>query len=159
MEAVLASATILEQHGHPPLVLDLESWDGLDHVLHLYRVGGRWGSIGKSRDSGLHGRKPVFRTVRDLVFSYMDPYVDFEGRITGYGVCDLDELTRADWRLGEGNVWSVERALYAGAHRPIGISGRRYERLLRRYQAFKARHPERDPGRERYYYRGRERWL
>ena len=159
MEAVLASAAILEQHGYPPLVLDLESWDGLDHVLHLYRVGDRWGTIAKSRDAGLHGRKPVFRTVRDLVFSYMDPYVDLEGRITGYGVFDLDALTRADWRLGEGHVWSVERALMAAPHHSIGISDRRYERLLRRYQEYKARHPGRDPGREVAYYRGRERWL
>ncbi len=160
MEAMLTAATIMEQHGHPPLVLDIESWDGLDHVLLLYRGrGGRWGTIAKSRDAGLHGRKAVFRTVRDLVFSYADPYVDRTGRVIGYGVFPLDDLTRADWRLGGEEIHSVERALIAAPHHKIGISDRRYERLHRRYLAFKERTPDKDPGLVPGYYRGRDRWL
>lgn len=159
IEAVLAAATLLEQHGFPPIVLDLESWDGLDHVLHLYRVSGRWGTVAKSRDAGLHGRKAVFRTLHDLVYSYVDPYVDGSGRITGWGVFDLDALTRADWRLGEGNVWSVERGLIRGRHRSFKSSDLRFERVLRRYLAYKARHPGRDPGRIRDFYPRRDRWL
>ena len=155
LEAVLAAATVLEQHGHPPLVLDIDSQDGLGHVLLLYRRQGRWGSVAKSRDAGLHGRKAVFRTVRDLVGSYADPYVDGSGRITAFQTFRLDELTRADWRLGEGNVWSVERALIAGPHRPFHMSERRYGRMLRRYRAFRARHPH-APATD---YAGKERWL
>ena len=155
LEAVLAAATILEQHGHPPRVLDLESQDRLDHVLYLFREKGRWGSVARSRDAGLHGRKPVFRTLRDLVLSYVDPYVDGSGRIIGYGTVDLDELTRADWRLSEGHVWSVERALYGIPHRPLRTSDRRYERTLRRYVAFR----QREPDAPAVYYEGRERWL
>lgn len=155
LEAVLAAAAILEQHGDPPIALDLASRDGLDHVLFLYRRGGRWGSIARSRDAGLHGRKPVFRTVRDLVYSYVDPYVDGSGRIIGYGVYDLDELTRADWRLGEHHVWSVERALIAAPHARLRTSDLRYRRALRRYRAFRARHPD-EPA---TYYAGRDRWL
>lgn len=158
-EAALAAAVVLEQHGWPPLVVDLESQDGLDHVLHLYRIGRRWGSIARSRDEGLHGRKAAYRSVRDLVYSYVDPYVDGSGRITGWGVFHLDELTRADWRLGEGNVWSVERALIAAPHRPLRTSDRRFDHMLRRYRAFKARWPQQDPGRVRGFYAGRERWL
>ncbi|HUP00050.1 MAG TPA: hypothetical protein VM737_00770 [Gemmatimonadota bacterium] len=155
LEAVLAASVVLEQHGHPPIVLDLESQDGLDHVLSLYRSRGRWGTIGKSRDPGLHGRKAVFRRIRDLAYSYVDPYVDGSGRITGYGVFHLDDLTRADWRLGEGNVQSVERALIAMPHTPMRTSDRRYEQSLRRYRAFRVRHP----GRPADFYAGRERWL
>ncbi len=135
LEAVLAAATILEQHGFPPLVLDLESQDGLDHVLMLFRIRGRWGAIGKSRDVGLHGRRPVFRTIRDLVYSYVDPYVDGSGRIVGYGVGHLDDLVRGDWRLGERNVWEVERALYRMPHTRLRTSDGRYERMLRRFLA------------------------
>jgi hypothetical protein len=155
LEAVLAAAAILEQHGDPPVVLDLASWDGLDHVLLLYRRNGRWGSIGKSRDAGLHGRKPIFRSVRDLVYSYVDPYVDGSGRIIGYGVFELDALTRADWRLGDHHVWSVERALIDAPHVRLRTSDRRYARALRRYRAFRARHP-RAPATD---YAGKERWL
>ena len=155
LEAVLAAATILEQRGDPPHVLDLASRDGLDHVLFLYRRGGRWGSIARSRDAGLHGRKPAFRTVRDLVYSYVDPYVDGSGRIMGYGTYDLDRLTRADWRLGAGHVWSVERALIVAPHVRLRTSDRRYRRALRRYRAFRARHPDEPVA----YYEGRESWL
>src|SRR3954467_9041614 len=64
LEAALAAAVILEQHGYPPLVLSFESIDELDHVLFAYRQRGKWGSIARSRDPGLHGRKPVFATPR-----------------------------------------------------------------------------------------------
>src|SRR5262249_18582766 len=58
LEAALAAAVILEQHGYPPLVLSFESIDHLDHVLFVYQHRGRWGSVARSRDPGLHGRKP-----------------------------------------------------------------------------------------------------
>ena len=155
LEAVLSAATILEFHGHPPLVLDLASKDGLDHVLYLFRNRGRWGSVGRSRDEGLHGRKPVYRRVLDLVYSYVDPYVDGSGRLVGYGVFHLDELTRADWRLAGTNVWSVERALNARPHRRLRTSERRYRRALRRYREFRARYPDRPVT----HFPDRERWL
>jgi hypothetical protein len=63
LEAVLTAATILDQHGYPPLVLDIESQDGLDHVLFLYQKNGKWGTVARSRDAGLHGRR-LFRSVR-----------------------------------------------------------------------------------------------
>jgi hypothetical protein len=156
LEAVLAAAAILGFHGHPAAVLDLESQDSLDHVLFLFRGAGGWGTIGKSRDAGLHGRKPVFRSIRNLVTSYVEPYVDGSGRITGYGTGNLDELVAVDWRLEERNVWSVERALQRMPHRPLATSDARYERTLRRYLAFRREHPR--PA-QAIYYRGRERWL
>ncbi|MDR5683771.1 MAG: hypothetical protein QN163_07085 [Armatimonadota bacterium] len=161
LEAVLAAATILEQHGHPPLVLDLESQDRLDHVLFVYRSGGRWGSIGRSRDRGLHGRKPVFRTIRDLVMSYVDPYVDGSGRIVAYGVADLDEIVRGDWRLSDHNVWEVERALIRMPHRRLRTSDRRHGRMLRRFLAFKesGRRPTRAALAQLYGARAVARWL
>ena len=66
LEAALTAATIMEQHGYPPLLLGLDSIDGLDHVIFVYRHRGRWGSVARSRDPGLHGRKPVFRSPRAL---------------------------------------------------------------------------------------------
>ena len=137
LEAVLVAAAILEQHGYPALVLDLESEDRLDHVLFLFRRRGLWGSVARSRDVGLHARKPVFRTVRHLALSYVDPYVDGSGRIIGYGVGNLDELVRGDWRLSERSVWDVERALLAMSHRPLRTSDRRHQQMLRRFMAFK----------------------
>ncbi len=153
LEAALSAAVILEQHGYPPLVLSFESIDRLDHVLFVYRRGDRWGSVARSRDPGLHGRKPVFGRPRDLALSYVDPYVDFTGRITAYAVVDLRLLGDYDWRLSERNVWKVERFLLDYPHRAIRSSDRRIDRLRAWYRAYRAEH-----GRKPVEYGGRERW-
>lgn len=155
LEAALAAATILEQHGYPPLVLSFESIDLLDHVIFVYRGAHGWGSIARSRDPGLHGRKPVFATPRALALSYVEAYVDFTGRIKAYGVADLRTLGTYDWRLAAGNVWKVERMLIDHPHRPIASSNARIDRLRARYRRFRATHGYK-PWR---YYRGRDRWM
>ena len=154
LEAALFAAVTLEQHGYPPTVLSFESIDQLDHVIFVYRRGGRWGSVARSRDPGLHGRRPVFATPRALALSYVDPYVDETGRVTGYAVVDLRRLERYDWRLASTNVWKVERMLLDYPHRTIATSDVRYARLLARYRGFKRA----NGGRKPLYYRGRERW-
>jgi hypothetical protein len=128
LEAALAAAAILEQHGHPPLLLSFESIDHLDHVIFPFREGGRWGAVARSRDPGLHGRKPVFASPRQLALSYADAYVDLTGRVTGFAVADLRELGRYDWRLSARSVWKVERWLIDYPHRPIAISDRQIGR-------------------------------
>lgn len=153
LEAALTAAVILEHHGWPPLVLSFESIDKLDHVIFVYRHRGRWGSIARSRDPGLHGRRPVFATPRALAQSYVDPYIDYTGRITGYMVADLRDVGRYDWRLSDGNVWKVERMLLDLPHRRLHTSDRRVNRLRRRYVAYRKQF-----GRKPLYYRGRERW-
>ena len=156
LEAALAAAVILEQHGYPPLVLSFESKDGVDHVIFVFRRGGRWGSVARSRDAGLHGRKPVFRGIRDLVWSYFDPYVDLTGRITGYQLVDLRALGRYDWRLARTNIWKVENYLLEIPHRKLRSSDRRYMRLLTQFRAYREQHP-RGPVVE--IYRDRRRWM
>ena len=154
LEAALFAAVVLEQHGYPPLVLSFESIDQLDHVIFVYRRGGRWGSVARSRDPGLHGRKPVFATPRALALSYFDPYIDFTGRITGYAVVNVgDEMGKYDWRLAPTNIWKVERMLLDYPHRRITSSDRRVNALRARYRAFRARY-----GYKPIYYEGRDRW-
>lgn len=154
-EAAMAAAVILEQHGFPPLVLSFESVDKLDHVLFVYREHGRWGSVGRSRDPGLHGRTPDFRSARALAMSYVDPYVDFTGCLTGFAVVHLGvELGNYNWRLSERNVWKAERMLIDHPHHPLPVSRARVLRLRERYRAFKAAYPDRRP----LAYRGREHW-
>jgi hypothetical protein len=145
LEAAISAAVILEQHNYPPLLISIESQDQLDHVLFVFRKNGLFGSVARSRDIGLHGRKPVFRTARDLVMSYYDPYIDKSGRITGYAVADLRELGTYDWRLSEKNVWKVERYLQEIPHREIKGSDKRYARSLSRYLEFHKANPQRSP--------------
>jgi len=141
LEAALTAAVILEQHGYPPTVMSLESEDGLDHVIFVYRTRTGWGSVARSRDPGLHGRRPVFRSLRHMALSYFEPFIDTTGRVKAYGMLDLRVLGRYDWRLSSGNVWRVERLLFEIPHRAIRSSGARVDRLRRRYFAFRRAHP------------------
>ena len=154
LEAALAAAVILEQHRFPPLVLSFESIDLLDHVIFVYRGATGWGSVARSRDPGLHGRKPVFATPRALALSYVESYIDFTGGIKAYAVVDLRILGRYDWRTATGNVWRVERLLLDWPHRPIASSTRTVDAMRRRYRAF----VEEKGYKPWKYYKGRGRW-
>jgi hypothetical protein len=175
LEAALFAATVLEQHGYPPLVISFESIDELDHVIFVYqskvqsprsrvqsprstvrgpRPKASWGSVARSRDPGLHGRKPVFATPRALAASYLDTYVDLTGRIKAFALVDLRVMGNYDWRLSEKNVWKVERMLLDTKHQPLGMPEARFREFRRRYRAFKERHPGRKP----LFYEGRSAW-
>jgi hypothetical protein len=164
LEAALFAATVLEQHGYPPLVISFESIDELDHVIFVYQSpqpsalspqpSARWGSVARSRDPGLHGRKPVFATPRALAASYLDTYVDLTGRIEAFALVDLRVMGNYDWRLSERNVWKVERMLLDTKHRPLRMSEARFRDFRTRYRAFKDAHPDRKP----LFYEGREKW-
>jgi len=145
LEAALFAAVLLEQHGFPPMVMSLESIDGLDHVIFVYRAGGRWGSVARSRDPGLHGRRPVFRSLREMALTYFDPYIDETGCLRAYGATDLRVLGRYNWRLSDGHVWKVERLLYDIPHTSITYSQARVDRLRRKYLAYKQAHDGRKP--------------
>lgn len=155
LEAALFAAVVLEQHGYPPTLMSFESIDLLDHVIFIYQQNGRWGSIARSRDPGLHGRLPVFATARALAASYIEPYVDYTGRVTGYAVVDLDKaMGTYNWRLADTNVWKVERMLLDYPHRRLKSSDARFKLLRAKYKAYRAAHDERKPT----YYKGRETW-
>ena len=155
LEAALSAAVILEQHGYPPLVLSFESIDLLDHVIFVYQTASGWGSVARSRDPGLHGRKPLYATPRALAQSYFESYVDYTGGIKAYGVVDLRVLGAYDWRLSTRNVWKVETMLLEWPHRPLLYSRARVERLRRRYVAFR----EANGFKPWKYYSGRDRWM
>ena len=155
LEAAVAAAVILEQHGHLPLLLDIESVDLLDHVIFVFQKNGLWGSIARSRDIGLHGRKPVFHNLRQLVWSYFDTYIDRTGRIKGYGLTSLCDLGKYDWRFSARNMHKIEDHLRAIPHKKLRSSDRRYECWHERYYKFKKRFPDKSP----VYYDNRRQWM
>ena len=155
LEACVSAAVILERHGYSPLLLDIESVDLLDHVIFVFQQNGRWGSIARSRDIGLHGRKPIFRSLRDLVWSYFDPYIDMTGRIKGYALTSLYELGNYDWRFNAKNMHKIEDHLRAIPHKKLKSSDRRYEYWHERYQKYKKRSPDGSPS----YYPSRSQWM
>jgi len=82
----------------------------------------------------------LFRTPRDIALSYVEGYIDYTGRITGYEVFDLRILDPYQWRLASGNVWKVERLLLESPHRSIVSSDARIDALRRRYFKFRTKH-------------------
>jgi len=153
LEAAISAAVVLEQHGYPPTVMSLESIDGLDHVIFVYRQRGKWGSVARSRDPGLHGRKPVFRSPRALAESYFDPYIDYTGCVTGYAVTHMRTMGSYDWRFSRRNVWAVEHMLLKVRSRKISRSRTRVKRERQKYRDYLAKHKKKP-----LYYRGREKW-
>jgi hypothetical protein len=154
LEAALSAAVIMEQHGYPPLVLSFESIDLLDHVIFVYRTASGWGSVARSRDPGLHGRRPLFATPRALALSYVESYVDFTGGIKAYAVVDLRVMGDYDWRLSDRNVWKVEQMLLDWPHRRLVPSREKIAAMRRRYCRFREAHGYK-PWK---YYKGRDRW-
>jgi hypothetical protein len=148
LEAALSAAVIMEQHGYPPLVLSFESIDRLDHVIFVYRTSTGWGSVARSRDPGLHGRKPLFATPRALALSYVESYVDLTGGIKAYAVVDLRVIGDYDWRL-------FEQMLLDWPHRRLIPSREKIAAMRRRYRRFREAHGYK-PWK---YYKGRERWM
>ena len=135
----MATAALLEPQGYPPLLLDMESTDRLDHVVFAFRQRARWGAVGMSRDEGLWGRRPVYPSPFALARSYYAPYVTDTARITRWTLADLRTLRRCNWRSAPGNVWRVERWLTSLPHRPLRTSDRHYAHLVTRFRSYRAR--------------------
>jgi hypothetical protein len=71
--AVFAAAA-LREIGHPPVIVDMQAVRDDDHVIAIFRANGRYGAVAKSNFSGLRFREPVYRSIRELVMSYYDPF-------------------------------------------------------------------------------------
>jgi hypothetical protein len=127
LEAALLAAAILENRGYESQVLSLESVDCLDHVVFAFNENGRWGSVGRSRMMGLHGRAPVFKTVKDLALSYFDPFIDKTGKLTAYRLVNIDD-SKSNWRYSTRNVWKLENYLIDLRHSKLQVAEERYQK-------------------------------
>lgn len=132
LEACLLAAAILEEKGYPPLLLCMDSLDNLNHAVFIFKTKTGWGAIGRSREPGLHGREPRFRTIKALVRSYVDTFIDKTGRLTGYHVVNLNEIA-SDWRFSSRNVWKVDRVIVTTRYQKIKTSRARFLKLKKRY--------------------------
>lgn len=154
LEGALSAAAILEHHGFSPLILDLESADLLDHTLFLFQNNGKYGTVGMSKDIGLHGRAPVFSSIEALVQSYVIPYIDEQAVLETWGVLDLHTIN-GRWRNADHHVWYVEEALRNIPHRRVRTPRSEVARWRQRYLDFKQAHPGRQPD----YFPGQNHWL
>jgi hypothetical protein len=119
LEGAIFAAAALRVLGFPPLLLDLEAVQDTDHVLAVFRLDGRWGAIAKSNFSGLRYREPVYRTVRELVMSYFEGYVNFRGERTLRAYSRPVNLARfdgRDWMIADQDLWWIAEYLVGVPH-------------------------------------------
>jgi hypothetical protein len=135
-EGALFAAAALRFHGHPPLVVDMRSWNDDDHVLAVFRRDGRrakrggprlktaeyWGCVAKSNFTVLRFREPIYRTIRELMLSYFDVYFNAIGQKTlrGYSVpFDLSRFDAQGWMTTEEDISDLGDALDRARHYPM----------------------------------------
>jgi hypothetical protein len=128
LEGAVFAAAALRVLGFPPLLLDLEAVQDTDHVLAVYRVRRHWGAIAKSNFAGLRYREPVHRSVRELVMSYFEGYINLRGDRTLRAYSDPVNLARFD-REHPGWMTTTTGDLWWIAEHLVGV---RHTRLLSR---------------------------
>lgn len=116
LDGALLGALGLRVLGHPPVIVDLQSDDGLDddHVLAVYRVNGLWGAVAKSNFNGLRFREAVFRSLRELAMSYFEDYFNVDGikSLRYYTIpLNLGKVDRCDWMSKDSGADEIERLL------------------------------------------------
>jgi hypothetical protein len=124
LEGAVFAAAALRVLGFPPLLLDLEAVQDTDHVVSVFRARGHWGAIAKSNFSGLRYREPVYRSLRELVMSYFEGYINLRGERTLRAYSRPVNLARFDrrrrgWMTSEGGLWWIAEHLLAIPHTPL----------------------------------------
>jgi hypothetical protein len=122
IEGAVFAAAALRFHGFPPLIVDLISIRDDDHIIAVFKINGHWGSIAKSKYSGLSFREPIHKTIRELALSYFEGYFNFEGEKTLRGYSKPINLSRFDninWMTTEKDLFCIENYLNEIKHKKL----------------------------------------
>jgi hypothetical protein len=116
LDGGLFAAAALWQLGYPPIILDLLPIPDTDddHVLAIYKIAGRYGAVAKSNFVGLRFREPVYRSLRELVMTYFEPYFNVSGAKTLRAYARPVNLAGRkgwDWLDDDGGVDAIEKHL------------------------------------------------
>lgn len=118
-EGALLAAAALRQLGHPPLLVDMTARNDDDHVLAVFRQNGAWGCVAKSNFTVLRFREPVYRSVRELMMSYIDVFFNSTGEKTlrEYSApFDVSRFDKDDWMTTEKDLGFIGDALNGARH-------------------------------------------
>ncbi len=128
LEAGLVAALALWIQGEPPLILDLKSSNGDDHVVALYKVGKskstqRWGAVSKTNHVTLRFRDPIYMSVRELAVSYFHEYIHLktgekilESYSEPFDLRKLDKSQIKDWISGVEHLFWLADDIDASPH-------------------------------------------
>ncbi len=122
IEGALLAALALRLAGEQPLIMDLYAREGtgdVDHVVALYKRGGRWGAISKTNHATIRFRDPVYRTLRELALSYFHEwFMNSSGEKTLESYSRPVNLARVkrNWITAEEELFWLDDALNAAPH-------------------------------------------
>jgi hypothetical protein len=114
IEGAMVAACALWIQGEPPLLLDLKAERDYDHVVALFRRNGCWGAISKTNPPLLRWRDPVYRSLRELVMSYLHEYANrrHQKTLRSYaGPYDLRRMDPSVWITNGRQCWAVANKL------------------------------------------------
>ncbi|MBI2263841.1 MAG: hypothetical protein HYU64_01500 [Armatimonadetes bacterium] len=132
LEAAVFAACALRFQGRPPLLVDLRAVRDEDHVICVFQSDGRWGSVAKSKFTGLRSRDPVYKSLRELVLSYFEGYYNLAGEKTlrEYSIpLDLRCFDSKGW-MSRDEIWFISDALEEVRH--YKLFGEKCAKNLRR---------------------------
>jgi hypothetical protein len=119
MEGAMLGAAALWYHGEPPLLLDLKTTSrDDDHVVVLFKQGGRWGAISKTNHAVLRYRDAIYAHVRELAMSYFNEYFLDDGVKTLRSYSAPFDLLQYEneWLASKEDVWGIPRDLDRSRH-------------------------------------------
>jgi len=134
IEGAVVAAAALWVHGEPPLLLDLQAVNDVDHVVTLFRRGGCWGAISKTNGIGLRWRDPIYRNLRELSLSWIHEYYNkrHQKTLRNYSVpLDLRRVPVETWVTGEKGAWDLVDILEDLRHFRL-VTPAQARRLVRR---------------------------
>lgn len=114
-DGAIFAAAALRGLGFPPVILEMIP-NGRDdeHLLAIYKEDGYWGAVAKSNFVGLRYREPVYRSLRELVMSYFEPYYNLnrERTLRGYtNPLNLRSFDRFGWQVKDEPLERISRRL------------------------------------------------
>lgn len=120
IEGALLAVAALAVNGTASWLLDLRAKEyDEDHVVTLFRRQGLWGAISKTNHPVLRYRDPIYRTVRELVASYVHEFFMLaDGRKTFVDYSRPFSLKRfgTGWMTSEEDLWDIAIALDDSHH-------------------------------------------
>lgn len=139
LEGAMLAASMLQFHGHRPLLMDLRAKrPDDDHVVTLFQSGadqgGGWGALSKSNHAVLRFREPVYKSLRELAMSYFHEYFDNESgkkNLREYSLpLNMNRFRKLSWETTEKDLWEVAKTLDVVKH--FSLLSRSQARSLRR---------------------------
>jgi len=110
VEGAMLGAYILSLHGHPPLMMDMCAYEDDSHNVIPFKVDGLWGCLSVSNHASLRYRNPIYKTLREMMMSYADDYMNGKGQRSLHAYSNpyhLGVVFGPRWATRRGETWSV----------------------------------------------------